>query len=99
MCSLLPEELNSEHILYSVQLVVCRVAVVKSLPVHHHIAVYILSDTLGSLQFENRVPLKPVSARGRGWLVGLGLTALRDSISVCIGPSPREREKEERNDR
>ena len=28
-----------------------------------------------------------------------GLTALRDSISVCIGPSPREREKEERKDR
>ena len=32
------------------------------------------------------------------WLV-LGLTALRDSISVYIGPSPREREKEERKDR
>ena len=30
-----------------------------------------------------------------GWLV-LGLTALRDSISVYIGPSPKEREKEER---
>ena len=29
-------------------------------------------------------------------LVGLGLTALSDSISVYIGPSPREREKEER---
>ena len=34
-----------------------------------------------------------------GWLVVLGLTALRDSISVYIGPSPREREKEKRNDR
>ena len=34
-----------------------------------------------------------------GWLVVLGLTALWDSISVYIGPSPREREKEERNDR
>ena len=32
-------------------------------------------------------------------LVGLGLTALRDSISVLIGPSPRERETEKRNDR
>ena len=32
-------------------------------------------------------------------LVVLGLRALRDSISVCIGPSPREREKEKRNDR
>ena len=34
-----------------------------------------------------------------GWLVGLGLTALSDSISVYIGPTPREREKEDRNDR
>ena len=34
-----------------------------------------------------------------GWLVVLGLTALSDSISVYIGPSPKEREKEERNDR
>ena len=33
------------------------------------------------------------------WLVVLGLTALRDSISVYIGPSPREREKETRKDR
>ena len=34
-----------------------------------------------------------------GWLVVLGLTALWDSISVYIGPSPKEREKEERKDR
>ena len=34
-----------------------------------------------------------------GWFVVLGLTALCDSISVYIGPSPREREKEKRNDR
>ena len=34
-----------------------------------------------------------------GWLVVLVLTALWDSISVYIGPSPREREKEKRNDR
>ena len=34
-----------------------------------------------------------------GWLVVLVLTALSDSISVYIGPSPREREKEMRNDR
>ena len=33
------------------------------------------------------------------WLVVLGLTALCDSISVYIGPSPRDRVKEERNDR
>ena len=35
----------------------------------------------------------------QGWLVVLGLTALWDSISVYIGPSPREREKEKRSDR
>ena len=34
-----------------------------------------------------------------GWLVVLGLTALRDNFSVYIGPSPREREKEVRKDR
>ena len=33
-----------------------------------------------------------------GCLVDLGLTALWDSISVYIGPSPRESEKEMRND-
>ena len=33
--------------------------------------------------------------RGR-WLVVVGLTARSDSISVYIGPSPREKEKEER---
>ena len=32
------------------------------------------------------------------WLVVLGLTALLDSISVYIGPSPKERETEERKD-
>ena len=31
-----------------------------------------------------------------GWLVVLGLTALSDNISVYIGPSPKEREKEEK---
>ena len=34
-----------------------------------------------------------------GWLVVLGLTALWDSISVYIGPFPKERETEERKDR
>ena len=33
------------------------------------------------------------------WLVVLGLTALLDNISVYIGPSPREREKEKTSDR
>ena len=31
-----------------------------------------------------------------GWLVVLDLTALRDSISVYIGPSPREGEGKEK---
>ena len=39
------------------------------------------------------------AADGFGWLVVLGLTALSDSISVYIGPSPKEREKEKRKDR
>ena len=34
-----------------------------------------------------------------GWLVVLGLTAHLDSMSVYIGPSSREREKEKRNGR
>ena len=33
-----------------------------------------------------------------GWLVVLGLTALWDSISVYIGPSPRDRERKEKID-
>ena len=33
------------------------------------------------------------------WLVVWGITALSDSISVYIGPSTREREKEKRNER
>ena len=33
---------------------------------------------------------------GFGWLVVLGLTALWDSISVYIGPSPREAERKEK---
>ena len=39
------------------------------------------------------------SVRLVGRLVVLGLTALRDSVSVYIGPSPKEREKEKRKDR
>ena len=31
-----------------------------------------------------------------GWLVVLGLAALYDSVSVCIRPSPRERQKKKR---
>ena len=33
-----------------------------------------------------------------GWLVVLGLTALRDTISVYIGPSPGEREGRKKSD-
>ena len=40
ICSLLPEDL-SELILSSLQLVLCRVAAVKRLPVHHYSTDYI----------------------------------------------------------
>ena len=49
MCSLLPKNLHSELILSSLQLVLCRVAAVKRLPVHHHSADHISSGLLGSL--------------------------------------------------
>ena len=67
MCSLfLEENLHSELILSSLSLVLCRVAVVNRLPVHHHSAEYIFWSfgIIGLIlsQFENRVPLKP----GRG---------------------------------
>ena len=41
---------------------------------------------------------RPSPARERmvGLLVVFGLTALSDNISVYIGPSPKEREKEEK---
>ena len=35
----------------------------------------------------------PFSPKQVGWLVVLGLTALGDSISVYIGPTPKERRK------
>ena len=46
-------------------------------------------------EFANSVDLDKV-AHNDGWLLVLGLVAFRDSISVYIGPSPREREKEEK---
>ena len=49
MCSLLPEDLHFEFILSSLQLVLCRVAAVKRLPVDHHTAGNIFSGPLGSL--------------------------------------------------
>ena len=41
VCSLFPENLHSELILSSVQLVLCLVAAVERLPVHHHSTEYI----------------------------------------------------------
>ena len=49
VCSLLPKDLHSELILSSLQLVLCRVAAVERLSVHHHSADYILSGPFGSL--------------------------------------------------
>ena len=49
------------HILTSLHLVLCSVAGVKRLPVHHHSADYIFSALLESLgQIKKRVPLKSV---------------------------------------
>ena len=48
---------------------------------------------------DNTTTLVATRLKYVGWLVVLGLTALSDSISVYIGPSPKEREKEQRNDR
>ena len=42
-----------------------------------------------------RFLIRPLIAGLVGWLVVLGLKALGDNISVYIGPSPKEREKEE----
>ena len=67
MFSLLQKGLISELILSSLQLVLCRVAAVKRLPVHHHSAYYICSlfwsfGIIGLIlsQFCKIVPLKPV---------------------------------------
>ena len=65
MCSLLPEDIHLELILSSLQLVLCRVAAVKRLPIHTQSADYIFFWSFGIIglilsQFGNRVPLKPV---------------------------------------
>ena len=49
-----------------------------------------------SLNRTNPVALYFSKKTNNGWVVVLGLTNFRDSISVYIGPSPREREKEEK---
>ena len=51
MFSLLPEDLYSELVLFSLQLLLCRVATVKSLSINHHRAEYIFSGPLGLGQF------------------------------------------------
>ena len=49
MWSLLPEDLHSELILSSLQLMLCHVAAVKRLPVHQHSADFSgLLESLGS---------------------------------------------------
>ena len=64
MSTLHPEDLNSELILSSLQLVLFRPAAIKRLPSHHHSADYLFSGPFGIIslilsEFENRVPLKP----------------------------------------
>ena len=49
MCSLLSKDLHSELIESSLQSVLCRVAAVKRLPVHHHSAEYTFFRPLISL--------------------------------------------------
>ena len=64
VCSLHPEDFHSYFILSSLQLVMCRVAAIKRLPVNHHSADYELwsFEFIGLIlsKFENRVPMKPV---------------------------------------
>ena len=80
VCSLRTEDLHSELILSSLQLVLCRVADVKRLPVHHHSTDSIIFMSFGIIwlilsQYENRVPLKPV-LRGGGGGGGCSVTTL-----------------------
>ena len=61
-----------------------------------------IASHLGCIFTETGAPnyrVGPDCSRLVGWLVGLGLTALWNSISVYIGPTPKERETEERKDR
>ena len=61
----------------------------------NHMLVLLSIDKTCILQLKIEFGLKSVSRLCVGWLF-LGLTALSDSISVYIGPSSREREKEEK---
>ena len=60
ICSLLPEDLQSELILSSLQLALCRVSAVKCLPVHNHSANYVFWP------FGIIVPLSSAEAGSRG---------------------------------
>ena len=86
---MLPDDLHSEFVLSSLQLVLRRVAAVKHLPVHHHSADYIFSVFSGIIwlilcQFENRVPLKPL-LRGDGAVLPHCITAHKqDSIKPSL---------------
>ena len=71
MCTLLPDDLHSDLFLFLMQQVLCRVAAVIRLPVHHNSADYILSGTFWIIglilsQFESKVSLKPVLGVGVG---------------------------------
>ena len=59
------------------------------------LAVFRNTDALISVCFDRYIDKSLLV----GWLVVLGLTALSDSISIYIGPSPKESEKEKRKDR
>ena len=65
---------------------------VKSLPVHHHSAGYILFP-LGSLShpgyFENRIPLKPALGAGWGWGCACSLANYSVAYEEAIKPSLR----------
>ena len=63
---------------------------------YHDVDIDVLFVTLDKTDYSTtsmaRTPLETWKYDRFCWLVGLGLTALWDSISIYIGPSPRERE-------
>ena len=69
MCSLFPKAILFSLLFYTAVVGLWRVAAVKSLPVHHHSAGYILFP-LGSLShpgyFENHISLRPALGVGGG---------------------------------
>ena len=77
ICSLLPEDLQSELILSSLQLVLCRLSAVKCLPVHNHSADYVFWP------FGIIVPLKPVLG-GVGSVASLPYCTRTDSIKPSL---------------